>query len=47
MVLYSIVRKAKIITACSIVNPVYQIQITGLTEIIGFSIPIINKLHLE
>ena len=48
MILYPIIRASRIITACCLVNPTHQLQITAFTEIIGFSIPIFNEgLRLE
>tara|TARA_B100000085_G_C18107330_1_gene335673 strand:+ start:45 stop:329 length:285 start_codon:yes stop_codon:yes gene_type:complete len=43
MILHPIIRATRIVTACSIIDSQYQLEITALTEIISFSVPILNE----
>lgn len=42
MIIYPLVRAARIASACAIINPEYQLLVTTLTEIISSVLPLLN-----
>ena len=42
MILYPLIRAARIASACAIVNPEYQLPIATLTEILSSAVPLLN-----
>tara|TARA_B100000780_G_scaffold199323_1_gene141049 strand:+ start:333 stop:608 length:276 start_codon:yes stop_codon:yes gene_type:complete len=42
MLLYPLIRAARIVSACSIVNPEYQFPVTTLAEVLSSAVPLLN-----
>lgn len=42
MIVYPLIRATRIASACAIVNSEYQLTVATLTEIISFSLPLLN-----
>jgi len=42
MIIYPLVRAARIASACAIVNPDYQLPVATLTEILSSALPLLN-----